>query len=59
VKNYWHLVTLALALVAILLRPHFGAAQVDPWEFQVYPYETMGRGVLEIETNNAVVAKGH
>jgi len=60
VNNYWRLLTLAsFALVAILLRPPSGAAQVDPCEFQVYPYETMGRGVLEIETNNAVVAKGH
>lgn len=46
-------------LVVLLLRPHRGAAQVDPWEFEVYPYRTVGRGVLEIETDNAVVAKGH
>jgi len=34
-------------------------AQVDPWEFEVYPYATDGRGVLEIATDNAVVANGH
>ena len=34
-------------------------AQVDPWEFEVYPYATEGPGVLELETDNAVVANGH
>lgn len=34
-------------------------AQVNPWEFEVYPYATEGRGTLELETDNAVVAKGH
>lgn len=34
-------------------------AQMDPWEFEVYPYATESRGVLELETDNAVVANGH
>jgi hypothetical protein len=34
-------------------------AQIDPWEFEVYPYATEGRGVLEVESDNAVVANGH
>ena len=34
-------------------------AQVDPWEFEVYPYATEGPGVVELETDNAVVANGH
>lgn len=34
-------------------------AQVDPWEFEVYPYATTGRGVAELETSNAVVVDGH
>jgi hypothetical protein len=34
-------------------------AQLDPWEFEVYPYATEGRGMLEVETDNAVVANGH
>lgn len=34
-------------------------AQVDPWEFEVYPYATEGPGVLEIETDNAYIANGH
>ena len=57
-KNYIRLTLLAFFIpVAPLLRPHPAAPQVDPWEFEVYPYTTMGRGVLEIETDNAVVAK--
>jgi hypothetical protein len=35
------------------------AAQVDPWEFEVYPYLTESRGTIELETDNAVVANGH
>jgi len=34
-------------------------AQIDPWEFEVYPYQTEGRGMVEVETLNAVVANGH
>jgi hypothetical protein len=34
-------------------------AQVDPWEFEVYPYATTQRGMLELETDNAVVTRGH
>ena len=48
-----------LLLTGVFSHPCPAVAQVDPWEFEVYPYKTVGRGVLEIETNNAVVAKGH
>lgn len=34
-------------------------AQVDPWEFEVYPYATTPRGMAELETTNAVVSSGH
>jgi len=34
-------------------------AQVDPWEFEVYPAQTLGRGMVELETLNSVVADGH
>src|SRR5258708_963269 len=34
-------------------------AQVDPSEFEVYPYVTTPRGMGEIETTNAVVTRGH
>ena len=48
------------ALLVILLASIASAwAQVDPWEFEVYPYATLSRGTLEVETNNAVVANGH
>jgi len=47
-----------VALAAILLSNR-AAAQVDPWEFEVYPYATEGRGVAELETDNAVVTNGH
>lgn len=35
------------------------AAQIDPWEFEVYPYATESRGMLEVETDNAAVPNGH
>ena len=41
------------------LHPTPSAAQLDPWEFEVYPYATEPRGMIEIETDNAVVANGH
>jgi len=34
-------------------------AQVDPWEFEVYPYSTTPRGMAEFETGNSVVVNGH
>jgi hypothetical protein len=34
-------------------------AQVDPFEFEVYPYQTLGPGVLEIESLNGFVPNGH
>ena len=30
-----------------------------PWEFEVYPYATTQRGMVELETDNAVAARGH
>ncbi len=46
-----------LILALAVARP--AAAQVNPWEFEVYPYATLSRGTLEVETDNAVVANGH
>ncbi len=58
--NYSFFAVLLFSPLAIfMLGPNRASAQVDPWEFEVYPYQTMGRGVLEIETDNAVVANGH
>jgi hypothetical protein len=52
-------VWLSLLLFGSMLWPSFAAAQLDPWEFEVYPYATEGRGVLELEMLNAVVPNGH
>jgi hypothetical protein len=46
-------------LGVLLLLPAAAMAQVDPFEFEVYPYQTTGHGVLEIESLNSVVADGH
>jgi hypothetical protein len=60
VKDYWRSIIVAfLTLIAVFLRSQPAAAQVDPWEFEVYPYQTLGRGVIELESLNSVVAKGH
>ncbi len=50
---------IGLLLFTPLLCPHQARAQLDPWEFEVYPYATEPRGMLEVETDNAVVANGH
>src|SRR5689334_8758220 len=54
----------ALLIVAALLMVSFiyvrsAVAQVDPWEFEVYPYATLPRGMVELETANAVIPNGH
>jgi hypothetical protein len=52
--------SLMVCVLAIAnLHPRCAAAQVNPWEFEVYPYATESRGVLELETDNTVVANGH
>lgn len=48
---------LAAAMIAVWRAR--AMAQIDPWEFEIYPYATESRGVLEFETDNAVVANGH
>jgi hypothetical protein len=44
-------------LQAAFARP--AAAQLDAFEFEVYPYRTMNRGMVELESLNSVIAKGH
>ena len=46
-----------LALSALIALPC--VAQVDPWEFEVYPYSTTPRGMAEFETDNSLVTSGH
>jgi hypothetical protein len=45
------------SLIPFLTKPAF--AQVNPWEFEVYPYMTEGPGSLEFESLNGFVANGH
>jgi hypothetical protein len=42
----------------VLIASHAGA-QVDPFEFEVYPYQTLGQGVAEFESLNSFVPSGH
>jgi hypothetical protein len=55
--------TTALWLVGVTVMlasaiPNVAHAQLDPYEFEVYPYATLSRGMIEIESDNAVVAHG-
>ena len=52
-------IVIAIALFVPLLFASRAAAQLDPWEFEVYPYATETRGTVELETDNAVIANGH
>jgi hypothetical protein len=53
------LIVIALVARATLLCPHRAAAQVDANEFEIYPYATEPRGMIEVETDNAVAVNGH
>ena len=48
-----------LALCAVLSFRRVAVAQVDPFEFEVYPAQTVGHGMIEIESLNSFVADGH
>jgi hypothetical protein len=48
-----------LASLTLLLHARPAAAQLDPFEFEVYPAKTLDRGMLEVESLNSVVANGH
>ena len=57
-----HLRWMVIGLV--LSMPFFcasrAAAQIDPWEFEVYPIrDRVARESIELETDNAVVTNGH
>jgi hypothetical protein len=59
VKERLQLIILGSLLSIPVLYPRRAVAQIDPWEFEVYPYATEPRGMIELETDNAVVANGH
>ena len=50
---------IAVGFLIVFLWGRRAAGQVDPWEFEVLPYATEQRGMVELETNNAVIANGH
>ncbi len=50
---------LLLSLLILCFRAWPAAAQVDPFEFEVYGYQTEGPGILELESLNSFVPKGH
>jgi len=52
-------VRLAAIAALILIAAGTARAQVDPFEFEVYPYQTLGMGMAELETLNSFVPKGH
>jgi hypothetical protein len=46
------------ASIALLVAAN-ASAQVDPFEFEVYPYQTVGKGMVELESLNSFVPNGH
>src|ERR1700688_4981425 len=48
-----------LFCMALLLIAANASAQVDPFEFEVYPYQTEGKGMVELESLNSFVPNGH
>jgi hypothetical protein len=58
--NYYRLAIWSSFLAfSVILFSNSAAAQIDPWEFEIYPYKTQGRGTIELEINNALVPNGH
>jgi hypothetical protein len=52
----FRLILLALIIAA---PASYAYAQVDPWEFEVYPTQTLPKGMIELESLNSFSAKGH
>ena len=48
-----------LCAAAILITSRSGYAQVDPFEFEVYQTQTLAGGMIELESLNSFVPKGH
>ncbi|HEX9442682.1 MAG TPA: hypothetical protein VGA73_01110 [Candidatus Binatia bacterium] len=55
-KTYSRLALLGLLAALFYARP--AVAQLDPFEFEVYPAKTVPRGMLEVESLNSVVTNG-
>jgi hypothetical protein len=58
-NNCVRMVVWPSVMVAVILTAAEARAQVDPWEFEVYPYATTPKGMAEFETDNAVITAGH
>src|SRR3954468_8839916 len=54
--NACRLLLFVALLFLVCARP--AAAQLDPFEFEVYPAKTIERGMLEVESLNSVVTNG-
>lgn len=52
-------ILMSCLMAGSILCPKTARAQVDPWEFEVYPYATESRGVVELEMLNGAVPNGH
>jgi hypothetical protein len=50
---------IALYALVLALLARSAPAQVDPFEFEVYPSQTEGKGVLELDSLNSFVPDGH
>ena len=50
---------LLFAALLVSLTASAALAQVDNWEFEVYPAETLPKGMVELESLNSFSAKGH
>lgn len=44
---------------ALVMTSRSGCAQIDPFELEIYQPQTIGGGMLEIESLNSFVPKGH
>ena len=53
------LCTLVICSAAIAVNCICALAQVDPFEFEIYPAQTLGMGKFELETLNSFIPKGH
>lgn len=49
----------AVCAAAILMTGRIARTQVDPFEFEVYPSQSIGAGMSELESLNSFVPKGH
>jgi hypothetical protein len=58
-KQFGFLAVVIGVISVLLLTSRPATAQVDAWEFEVYPYATEERGVVELEMLNGVVPNGH